>query len=327
MRRALPKLSVGLRQALQSSRLAVPSWPQGGVLCALGGGADSAVMAAVVCARARRSGHGQAVHLVHVNHGLTGAAAALEDTSRAVAEQLGLPLVVLCVDVAARGQGLEAAARQARWEALRAHRDAVGAEVVSVGHTASDVAETFLQRVLEGAGRGQGVMPAKAGRVVRPLVTMTRARVRAVAEAQPLPFMDDPMNDDDAFLRVFLRHRVVPLLEQRQPAAGEALARAARLAAMDHAALEQWATATWQPGVGLSRAVLAALPDAVALRVLRQMVEGSHGQPVRTGFEACMAALAAARDPHGGVRHFKVGPVWLRLEALWVRATPLREEP
>ncbi len=323
--RKLPAIPPALRVPLQRARMALDGWNAPGtrVLCALGGGADSALMLHVMVHLGARMGF--SVAAVHVNHGLTASAATLETAARDAAEACAVPLCVEQVTVKPNGEGVEAAARHARHQALArvAHQQACSH--LALGHTATDVAETFLQRVLEGAGRGQDVMRAVERGVLRPLLTQTRAQVRLAAEAAALPFVDDPMNQDPALLRGYLRHHVFAPLVARMGAVDATLARAAGLAAADHDALEQWARQAWEDGssgVHAKRAVLAALPTAVCLRALRQMVDRAAEKPVRTGSEACRKMDAALRVPGGRVRRFKAGPVWLVLQRERVLAVP-----
>jgi tRNA(Ile)-lysidine synthase len=237
-----------------------------------------------------------------------------------VAHQAQVPLDVISVTVPAHtGLGPEASARSVRQEALARAMEGTGATFLALGHTATDVAETFLQRLLEGAGRGQGPMPAVERGRLRPLVGVTRAQVRDAATALHLPFVDDQANEDPTVLRAFFRQELWPHLERRFGSPDLTLARACQAAQEDHDALERWATAC-QDGAGLGRGVLQGVPDAVAHRAVRHLVEAAAGMPVRTGGEAVRKAVQAARAAGGPVRRYKAGPVWLVVDRVDVRA-------
>src|SRR5690606_37071371 len=128
---------------------------------------------------------------------------------------------------AAAGTGIEAAARAARYAALgeRLAPD----ETLLTAHHADDQLETVLLRLLRGAGvRGmRGILPAArlgAGRVARPLLELTRAELRAVAERWGLSWLEDPSNRSVDFDRNLIRTRLVPIVRERW---GDAAARAA----------------------------------------------------------------------------------------------------
>lgn len=284
------------------------------LLAGVSGGPDSAVLVAVLSTLSSRLGF--RLHAVHVNHHLTPHAARLEELAQAACAScvLPVPLEVVHVQVPANsGHGVESSARTARHRALELVQARLGAARIALGHTATDVAETFMQRLLEGAGRGQAAMRAVEGNRVRPLCHSTRAEVRRLAVELNLPFMDDPMNEDPALLRGFLRQQVWPALQSRFGSPDKTLSRACQMAQEDHDALEELARKVWVPGEGAQRDVLAAQPLAVATRALRQMAEQVAGRPIRTGHEAVRKAALAAARPGGPSRRFKMGPVWLVL--------------
>ncbi len=129
--------------------------------------------------------------------------------------------------------GIEAAARQLRHEALA--RQPV--DFVALAHHQDDQAETLLLQLLRGAGiRGLAAMPAvkrpgPAGArrpvLLRPLLEVSRAELAAYAAEHRLEWVEDESNADESYPRNFLRHRVLPLLEQRFPGCRGALARSA----------------------------------------------------------------------------------------------------
>jgi tRNA(Ile)-lysidine synthase len=268
-RRILDRADSG-REPERGEQEALNAWgrvsvlPRGPVLVALGGGADSALLAWAVRQNRRR------VRAATVDHGLP-ESPALIAAAQALAADLGIGHRVLPCAPAGTS---EAALRVARYAALEA--EAGPDEIIATGHTADDQAETVLGNLLRGAGSGglSGI-PARRGRWFRPLLRLTREEVRAAADVLHLPYADDPGNADLSHRRNVLRHEAIPLLEERfGPGVRPALRRAAGLLAADDAELERRAAAVQvrltPDGVFLPAAVLATLPWPVAARVVRR---------------------------------------------------------
>lgn len=193
-----------LEAALRDGRL-----PAGAsVLVALSGGRDSASLLHAL----HRVGAWRLSALT-IDHGLHSDSSAHARRALAFARKLGVPAASVAVDAARStdGPGPEAAARRARYRALAAHADAIGAERIVTAHTADDQAETLLMRLGEGTGlRGLGGIPPHRGRYVRPWLGVSRAAVAEYARIHRIPHVDDPSNADLRFLRNAVRHRVLP---------------------------------------------------------------------------------------------------------------------
>lgn len=211
------------------------------VLCACSGGPDSTALLHALARLREQVGHTLVAH--GVDHGLRPEAPAELALAARLAETLGVPFAVTRVQVA-EGANLQARARAARYEALARAAEAAGARAIATGHTADDRAETVLLRLLRGAGpRGLAVLPPRAPvpdrhysesaartararglELVRPLLRARRRDVLAHLERHELPFARDPSNVDVRFLRVRVRHELVPLLEDLSPRVVEHLA-------------------------------------------------------------------------------------------------------
>ena len=232
------------------------------IVIALSGGADSAALLAAAAALAATTPW-WGLRALHVDHGLAGAVP-LAAAAAAVAMRLGVPLEVCAVTVDdARGGGLEAAARTARYRAFAAQL-APGEYLLTAQHR-EDQAETLLLQLVRGAGLpGLASMPAAAvlgqGQLLRPLLGTSRRAIRAYAVALDLPFFEDPMNADLRFDRSFLRASVWPLLEARWPAVATTLARSATHAAAAQRVLDAGSAQQ------LARAGQGALLSVAALR-------------------------------------------------------------
>lgn len=170
-----------------------------------------------------------AVTAIHVHHGLSPNADAWAAFCRRLCKRLGVPLQIRKVKVVKRGEGLEAAARRARYEALAKSK----ADCIALAHNLDDQAETVLMNLLRGAGvRGaRGMLPQSSlgnKTLLRPLLGMPRAAILAYAREHGLQWIEDETNADESLSRNFIRRRVGPLLDLKYPKWREALARAAR---------------------------------------------------------------------------------------------------
>ena len=176
--------------------------------------------------------HGFDLSAVHVHHGLSPRAGEWARFVAKLCRKLRVPLVTKRVKVVRRGKGLEAAAREARFEAFAG----LPADAIALAHHLDDQAETVLLRLLRGAGvRGasgmQGVSERRGSKgprwFLRPLLGVPREAIVAYARRHRLEWVEDESNRDEALTRNFVRTRVGPLLGERFPRWREALVRAA----------------------------------------------------------------------------------------------------
>ncbi|WP_426206171.1 tRNA lysidine(34) synthetase TilS [Pseudomonas sp. TWP3-1] len=195
---------------------------------AFSGGLDSTVLLHIL-AHLAKFGPMPALSAIHVHHGLQPVADAWPKHCQEFCEALGVPLQVVRVQVQT-GASLERAARDARYVAFSSVTQAD--DVLLTAQHRDDQAETLLFRLLRGAGvRGLSGMPAERplgqGRLVRPLLDVTRAELEAYAQANQLSWIEDPSNQDHQFSRNYLRHQAMPVLTARWPQAQANMARSA----------------------------------------------------------------------------------------------------
>jgi len=241
----------------------------GQLAVAVSGGADSLALAAAAQHQARRLN--VTMHGLIVDHGLQTGSDKIAAKAAEQLTKLGIPHVrVLTTKVEGPG-GMEAAARRARYAALRQALPAKDA-IVLLGHTRDDQAET----VLLGLGRGSGPRSIAGMRPLdppwgRPLLTVTRAQTERACTAQGLTYWSDPHNVDPAFTRVRLRNEVLPLLEDvLQGGVADALARTAAQLREDNDALDALAAeGRVDDAEGLDAQRLATTPAAIRRRVVR----------------------------------------------------------
>lgn len=232
-------------------------FPTGPLTLGVSGGPDSVAMALL----AEEAGLDFVIW--HVHHGLRPGADDDAETVGKLAATLGRRCELRTVDVAP-GPGLEARARTARYRALP--------DDVCVAHTADDRAETVLFNLLRGAGPAGVAAPFD--RVHRPLLGLRRHETRALCEAAGVEVVDDPMNDDEAFTRVALRNRVLPVIGEvlgRDPV--PLLTRHADLTA-DALAVVRAAAAAVDP---TDTVALRTVPRAVAAEALRRWLMAETG--------------------------------------------------
>ena len=198
-------------------------------IVAFSGGLDSTVLLDALCKGAGDSA--VPIIAVHIDHGLQPDSADWSQHCERVATGRGVEYLCLSVNVQIEsGKGPEAAAREARYTALRSVMHA-GDWLLSAHHR-EDQAETLLLNLVRGSGPAgiAGIGAARRlgpGWLMRPLLGIERAELQSYAEAEDLHWLEDPSNRDRRFERNFLRHDIVPLLNARWPDIATRLQRSA----------------------------------------------------------------------------------------------------
>lgn len=281
MTRRFDALVLAVRRALIDAGGALRP-DDGRILVACSGGPDSTALL-VALAELRRS-LALTLSAITVDHGLRPAARDEAAQVARLAAALEVPHAVVAVEVrrSSTGRASMAAARAARTAALVDEARRVGARAIALGHTATDQAETLIDRLVRGAGlAGLAAMaPRRDERgvaLIRPLLDVTRAEVESFVAARGLEVARDPTNEDPRYRRSRVRGAVLPLLRDERPDADRALARlAARLRrddeALEEAATELLARARSRDAATIAAPVLRAAPSAIAARALRRAV-------------------------------------------------------
>jgi tRNA(Ile)-lysidine synthase len=260
-----------------------------GLVVGLSGGPDSACLLTAVKEAAATRASFWPVRAVHVDHGLQAASDALAASAARLCRHLEVPLALASVEVeTGRGVSLEAAARAARYRAFE--RALEPDECLLTAHHAKDQAETLLLQLLRGAGlKGLSAMPPcrrfGKGWHVRPLIDITPEALASYRAARGVEALEDPMNRDVRFDRVYLRARVWPALEARWPGAALALTRTAHHLADAQTLLDHRAADTMRrlrDGEALLVAGLRALGARERLSVLRHWLNDFGVTPPST---------------------------------------------
>jgi tRNA(Ile)-lysidine synthase len=289
------------------------------VLVALSGGADSVALLFIMRGL-HDAGQLTLAGAAHLNHRLR-----QEDADRDqafcldIAARLGIPIVTEAVDVAAVARAskrsLEDAARTVRYAFLERAADSLQADVIAVAHTREDQAETFLLRLLRGAGtRGLAAIQPRLGRVIRPLLEVSRAELREYLAGLGELFREDASNADVRIPRNRVRHELIPYLETHfSGGLTDVLSREAELARVDEAFLARQAIELTgrivleetgaaggadEPSIRIDAAGLAAADRALSSRVAHTVLARLSGRAVEWQHVNRLLALAV-EGPEG----------------------------
>jgi tRNA(Ile)-lysidine synthase len=284
---------------------------------AVSGGADSICLLHVLRELAPR--WNLRLVVLHLDHKLRGEESRQDAVFvRGVAATLDLPFELQETDVAAlcreTGGNLEQTARTARLAFFRRLMQAGTVDRIAAGHTRSDQAETVLFRFLRGSGTAglAGIRPVTDGGIVRPLLEIDRLEVERYLRERNIAWRTDSTNASTAFARNRIRHELLPQLTRDwNPAIAETLAHTADWAQAEEAywesELARLASAHLifePPTVLMQVCPVAALPLAVARRLIRRAVEWAKGDLRGVSFEhlAGILELAASAEGHGRIQ-------------------------
>jgi tRNA(Ile)-lysidine synthase len=287
-------------------------WASAGVVegdviaVALSGGADSLALVAASIFEANRAGI--KIVSVTVNHNLQEGSDLVADKAKQTAINLGAyQAEVISISVPKSSLGMEASARNARYEALDAFALRVGAKYTMLGHTLDDQAETVLLGLARGSGAksiaGMSMVSAD-GKYLRPLLNIRREATVSFCLDSALEFWSDPQNDDTKFSRVKVRKNVLPVLEQELgPGIAEALARTAELVQQDISYLESQAKQAFESlakttanSVIFDAKELALAPKAIGSRVVHQALLLLGAEPSKSSVDSVYELVT---DWHG----------------------------
>lgn len=303
-------LIVRVREFVRQHKLFAPG---ARVVAAVSGGSDSVALAHIL-RELQLAGEVNLVSVAHLNHQLRDDAERDLRLTMRVAGSLGVPAYVERADVRARAarerRSIEDAAHAERYQFFERARRHAGADIVAVGHTRDDQAETFLLRMLRGAGaQGLAGMYPRRGSIVRPLLGCRRSDLRLYLHDRRVAYVEDESNSDVTIARNRVRAELLPLLQARfNPGIVDVLADEAALARETWQLVREAAdtlyaglTAGASQPVNQRRLDLAALGGAApALRravVWRAMTEVAGGRPISFAHtEAALRLIDGDRD-------------------------------
>ena len=288
---------------METLRKQLGEMPGGKCLAGFSGGADSTAMMMLLAAE-RDSGRIQP-EAVHVNHGLRGAESdGDEEFCRRICEELRIPFHAERVFL--DGKSDENACRQARFRCFRQVMEHTGIRTLILAHNRDDLAETFLMRLIRGAGtEGLACMSGWDERdgctIYRPMLKMGREEIRAALSRDGIPWREDSLNESGAYLRNRIRSRLIPLMNELSSGAAERIAGTAEIVTGENRILQETADAFLADHAEecwIDPAALRTQPEALQARILRnwwkQNVPEQEEHALNTRLTAELVSLAAA---------------------------------
>ncbi|MEN9692683.1 MAG: tRNA lysidine(34) synthetase TilS [Actinomycetota bacterium] len=272
------------------------------IVLAVSGGPDSIAMAAI-CAQLQ-SEFSLDFYPVTINHQLQSESDDWAKQTVEVCKLLGLSNATsIAVDVdQSSGNGLEAAARDARYNALREYAKKVGARSIMLAHTMDDQAETVLMRIARGSStRSLSGMAHISGDLWRPLLDLDRKTLHEALTTFDVPTIKDPHNFNRQFTRVKIRLDVIPkLVEALGQNVISGLARTARMARLDAEALETIASSVYPKCIIENELLIGELlnhPLAIQSRIVHHWLVNKGVSPTSLSSDHIFAICRMAKDP------------------------------
>lgn len=299
-----------LKTALSSDGIDTMLRKAEAVVVGFSGGADSAFLLHVLCALP----DGPVVVAAHLHHGIRGEEADRDAAfCRERARILGIRYVEERRDVPElarqKGESLETAAREARYEFFRKTRQKLLDEgytrvLIATAHSSDDHLETVLFRLLRGAGpRGlSGIPPVTDDGIVRPLLAFSSKEIRDGCAALHIPYVEDSTNGDDRYTRNYIRHSVVPALRGVTASPEVAIARTAELCRQDDECLSLLAEkklGSYAMARTVPRDLFAGVHPAIASRMLRRICQNVLPSDSTLGKNHVDAMLRLLSEPGG----------------------------
>ncbi len=270
------------------------------------GGADSTALAHWLSGRIGR----ERILLAHVNHMLRGEEAERDEAAaREFARRLGLRFLVSRVDVRAmakeKGLGLEECGRMARYGFFASLAPGENDRILTA-HTADDNAETLLLNLCRGAGlTGLCGIPPRRGKILRPLLRVSRKEIEEYCGAHGLSYVEDSTNASREFARNRVRLDIMPALRELNPQALGAISQTAELLSRDRDFIQKEAQRLLERAkrtYGLDAAELLEAPEALRCAALRLWLEETCGGLEKKHLDAlefCLAEGGAVSLPGG----------------------------
>lgn len=302
-------------KALATRQTAAP------VVLMVSGGADSTALLLMACTSKLdiQDGRGVApiarerLHVLHVNHHLRGEASDGDEAFvRGLCAQYGAwPLCVEHAYFDDESGNIEAAAREVRYAAARRYVRELCAQTgaprtaarICTAHTSSDRAETFLMNAIKGSGpAGLSSIPRRRNIVVRPLLDLTHDELVGYLQVHGQPWREDESNEDVSYLRNYVRHRVMPVVAQRNASVCKTIGAACEILGDEDAFLSQLSAQAFRSclrkeaagALVLDARRLAAAEVVIARRMVRLAIKriDPDARPEMRHVERVLACVA-----------------------------------
>lgn len=281
------------------------------VLAALSGGRDS--MALLTALEELSADLDLTLLAAHYDHGLRGEESRRDrDFAASWCEGRRIPLTVGQGDVAGEAKrtrrGVEETARTMRYAFLEETADRVGAGCIATAHNADDNVETVLLHLVRGAGLdGLTGIPPRRGRLVRPMLALSRTDIDAYLARKGVPWVEDSTNARTDYARNRIRQEVLPVLRSINPKLNATLAanlvhlRADRDCLYDLAAPAAAQASFEKEQVSVPAAALTALPRPAAVRAVKTLLAGLDRYQIAGVHLEQIMSLAESRAPGGSL--------------------------
>lgn len=269
------------------------------IVVGLSGGADSVVLLHILSSLSEKLGI--KLYAFHVHHGIRGETAERDLLfCQKLSDEMAIDFSFARIDVpkvaAMQKRGIEEVAREMRYRSLEDHRSTLGADAIAVAHHADDNLETLIFNIARGASAkgGCGIVPRR-GRIIRPLLSLTRQEILDYAEEYGLEFVTDETNLDENYTRNFIRANILPAMKQINPKASIAALHYCDAIRADSDYLDR--VADEYVNIDDCR-ILSALDKAILPRVIQsKYMKASGGKRLsRVHIEAITALIQAASD-------------------------------
>ena len=270
------------------------------ILVGCSGGADSIALvwsASVVCKRLNLN-----LGVVIVDHQLIAESNQVAENTKKQCAEFGInQIIVKKIKVVLENEGLEAAARKARYKAFEEVIKDTNAKALMLAHTQDDQAETMLMRLTRGSGaKSLSAMSEVSGKYLRPFLHLRKFEIKDALEKEDIKYWNDPANSNSDFLRVKVRNELIPkLIEVLGDSVVEALDRTSMLLKNDNDILDQIALNHYQENRQLLISKLEDLPSAIRTRVIKLAALDAGVNPGPFSFEHIEAIDALVTNWHG----------------------------
>lgn len=274
------------------------------LLVAFSGGLDSTVLLHQLTRLRDSIAPELQIRAMHVHHGLSAQANHWVTHCQSLCRQWQVPLEVAYVQLSGEGQGIEAEARQARYQALT--QALLTDEVLLTAQHQDDQCETVLLSLKRGSGpAGLSAMPERLDfahtQLLRPLLNLSRIELEQWAAEYQLSWIEDESNQDDKYDRNFLRLRVLPIIQQRWPHFARSVTRSAQLCGeqeqlLDELLAEQLSDLVTDSG-SLYIGPLCAMSDVRRYAILRRWFKFHQAMmPSRQALQRVWQEVALSRE-------------------------------
>jgi tRNA(Ile)-lysidine synthase len=281
------------------------------LVVAVSGGPDSVALLWALVLLSRE--YALQLTTAHLNHGLRGEESQREERFvHSLCAGLGIRCIGKTVDICTlqreRRKSLEDVAREERYRFFHETAEACGAKKIATGHQRDDQAETVLINLLRGSGLEglKGIVPLREGRIIRPLLHVTRTEILKFLDREGLTYFTDSSNTNPRFLRNRIRHQLIPELSARyNPGIVKGLSQTAEIVRREDdylqtaagEALRRWGVVPGDAEIVLPLADFIGIHAALQGRVIKRLLDAASPLRNGVGYRHVEAVLALARSP------------------------------